>query len=109
MPHKYFHGFGEFDDVFASYGTDDLIYIQSYGSSLVFALSLDLKFLHRLFSTQSIAAIDTFVSHEFVTPNFAHEAVLRFITPHHISSLAENVSFAYCYGHSQSCNSAFCD
>lgn len=32
MPHKYFQGFGEFDDVFASSGTDDLIYIQSYGS-----------------------------------------------------------------------------
>ncbi|KAL5727230.1 hypothetical protein ACHQM5_000449 [Ranunculus cassubicifolius] len=32
MPHKYFQGFGEFDDVFASSGTDDIIYIQSYGS-----------------------------------------------------------------------------
>ncbi|CAI9763827.1 unnamed protein product [Fraxinus pennsylvanica] len=32
MPHKYFQGFGEFDDVFASCGTDDLIYIQSYGA-----------------------------------------------------------------------------
>lgn len=32
MPHKYFQGFGEFDDVFASSGTDDLIYIQSYGA-----------------------------------------------------------------------------
>ncbi|GAV77015.1 F-box domain-containing protein [Cephalotus follicularis] len=31
MPHKFFQGFGEFDDVFASSGTDDLIYIQSYG------------------------------------------------------------------------------
>lgn len=32
MPHKFFQGFGEFDDVFASSGTDDLIYIQSYGA-----------------------------------------------------------------------------
>ncbi|KAF9617467.1 hypothetical protein IFM89_036428 [Coptis chinensis] len=32
MPHKFFQGFGEFDDVFASSGTADVIYIQSYGS-----------------------------------------------------------------------------
>ncbi|KAI3945086.1 hypothetical protein MKW92_007666 [Papaver armeniacum] len=32
MPQKYFQGFGELDDVFASSGTGDLIYIQSYGS-----------------------------------------------------------------------------
>ncbi|XP_060213324.1 F-box/kelch-repeat protein At3g61590-like [Lycium barbarum] len=32
MPHKYFQGFGEFDEVFASSGTDDFIYIQSYGA-----------------------------------------------------------------------------
>ncbi|MCD9641532.1 hypothetical protein HAX54_027745 [Datura stramonium] len=32
MPHKYFQGFGEFDDVFASSGRNDFIYIQSYGS-----------------------------------------------------------------------------
>ncbi|GAB4844546.1 hypothetical protein Ancab_037928 [Ancistrocladus abbreviatus] len=32
MPQKLFQGFGEFDDVFASSGTDDLIYIQSYGA-----------------------------------------------------------------------------
>ncbi|KAK2995811.1 hypothetical protein RJ640_006150 [Escallonia rubra] len=32
MPHKFFQGFGEFDDVFASSGTEDLIYIQSYGA-----------------------------------------------------------------------------
>ncbi|KAL7083173.1 hypothetical protein ACP275_14G145300 [Erythranthe tilingii] len=31
MPHRFFQGFGEFDDVFASSGTDDLVYIQSYG------------------------------------------------------------------------------
>lgn len=41
MPHKFFQGFGEFDDVFASSGTDDLIYIQSYGAPalLVFDIS----------------------------------------------------------------------
>lgn len=32
MPNKYFRGFGEFDDVFSSSGTGDLIYIQAYGS-----------------------------------------------------------------------------
>lgn len=32
MPHKFFQGFGEFDDVFASSGIDDIIYIQSYGA-----------------------------------------------------------------------------
>eukprot|EP00252_Welwitschia_mirabilis_P009912 TRINITY_DN2284_c0_g1_i1.p1 TRINITY_DN2284_c0_g1~~TRINITY_DN2284_c0_g1_i1.p1 ORF type:complete len:422 (+),score=30.24 TRINITY_DN2284_c0_g1_i1:440-1705(+) len=32
MPHKYFQGFGEFDEVFSSSGTEDLIYIQSYGA-----------------------------------------------------------------------------
>lgn len=31
MPHKLLQGFGELDDVFASSGTDDLIYIHSYG------------------------------------------------------------------------------
>ncbi|CAN1793759.1 F-box/kelch-repeat protein At3g61590 [Linum perenne] len=41
MPHKYFQGFGELDDVFASSGTDNLIYIQSYGgpSLLVFDMN----------------------------------------------------------------------
>ncbi|XP_057980898.1 F-box/kelch-repeat protein At3g61590 [Malania oleifera] len=41
MPHKFFQGFGEFDDVFASSGSDDLIYIQSYGAPalLVFDMS----------------------------------------------------------------------
>lgn len=32
MPHKFFQGFGEFDEVFASSGTNDIIYIQSYGA-----------------------------------------------------------------------------
>lgn len=42
MPHKYFQGFGELDDVFASSGTDELIYIQSYGAPalLIFDYSL---------------------------------------------------------------------
>ncbi|XP_026660939.1 F-box/kelch-repeat protein At3g61590-like isoform X2 [Phoenix dactylifera] len=41
MPHRFFQGFGEFDDVFASSGTEDLIYIQSYGATalLVFDMS----------------------------------------------------------------------
>ncbi|GMH22442.1 hypothetical protein Nepgr_024285 [Nepenthes gracilis] len=41
MPHKFFQGFGELDDVFASSGTDDLIYIQSYGAPalLIFDMS----------------------------------------------------------------------
>ena len=41
MPHKYFQGFGEFDDVFASSGFDDLIYIQSYGAPCL--LMFDMK------------------------------------------------------------------
>ncbi|KAK7258546.1 hypothetical protein RIF29_24126 [Crotalaria pallida] len=32
MPQKFFQSFGEFDDVFASRGADDLIYIQCYGA-----------------------------------------------------------------------------
>eukprot|EP00249_Psilotum_nudum_P015864 c25558_g2_i3 orf=234-1457(+) len=32
MPNKYFRGFGEFDDVFASSGSGDIIYIHSFGS-----------------------------------------------------------------------------
>ncbi|KAK7292751.1 hypothetical protein RJT34_15604 [Clitoria ternatea] len=43
MPHKYFQGFGEFDDVFASSGTDDLIYIQSYGSPALLTFDMNLK------------------------------------------------------------------
>ncbi|KAJ8458653.1 hypothetical protein OPV22_031579 [Ensete ventricosum] len=41
MPHRFFQGFGELDDVFASSGTEDLIYIQSYGATalLVFDMS----------------------------------------------------------------------
>ncbi|OVA01884.1 F-box domain [Macleaya cordata] len=41
MPHKFFQGFGEFDDVFASSGTDDIIYIQSYGSPALLAFDMN--------------------------------------------------------------------
>ncbi|KAL2251790.1 F-box/kelch-repeat protein At3g61590-like [Sesamum indicum] len=43
MPHKFFQGFGEFDDVFASSGTDDLIYIQSYGSPTLLIFDVNQK------------------------------------------------------------------
>ncbi|XP_059459050.1 F-box/kelch-repeat protein At3g61590 [Corylus avellana] len=43
MPHKFFQGFGEFDDVFASSGTDDLIYIQSYGAPALLIYDMNQK------------------------------------------------------------------
>ncbi|XLR52865.1 hypothetical protein S83_003537 [Arachis hypogaea] len=43
MPHKYFQGFGELDDVFASSGTDDIIYIQSYGSPALLTYDMNIK------------------------------------------------------------------
>lgn len=43
MPHKFFQGFGEFDDVFTSSGTDDLIYIQSFGSPALLTFDMSLK------------------------------------------------------------------
>lgn len=43
MPHKFFQGFGEFDDVFASSGTDDLIYIQSYGAPALLTYDMNHK------------------------------------------------------------------
>ncbi|XP_031278518.1 F-box/kelch-repeat protein At3g61590 isoform X3 [Pistacia vera] len=43
MPHKFFQGFGEFDDVFASSGTDDLIYIQSYGAPALLVYDMNQK------------------------------------------------------------------
>ncbi|KAL3517239.1 hypothetical protein ACH5RR_024141 [Cinchona calisaya] len=43
MPHKFFQGFGEFDDVFASSGTGDLIYIQSYGSPYLLVFYVNQK------------------------------------------------------------------
>ncbi|KAL6575677.1 hypothetical protein OROHE_001054 [Orobanche hederae] len=43
MPHKYFQGFGELDDVFASSGTEDLIFIQSYGAPALLVFDCNLK------------------------------------------------------------------
>ncbi|KAG5607029.1 hypothetical protein H5410_028521 [Solanum commersonii] len=43
MPHKYFHCFGEFDDVFASSGTDGFIYIQSYGAPALLVFDVEQK------------------------------------------------------------------
>ncbi|KAM0823787.1 hypothetical protein ACQ4PT_070640 [Festuca glaucescens] len=43
MPHKFFQGFGEFDDVFSSSGTDDLVYIQSYGATALLAFDMKHK------------------------------------------------------------------
>ncbi|XP_010544781.1 PREDICTED: F-box/kelch-repeat protein At3g61590 isoform X2 [Tarenaya hassleriana] len=41
MPQRFFQGFGEFDDVFASGGTDDLVYIQSYGAPALLTFDLN--------------------------------------------------------------------
>ncbi|XP_028785547.1 F-box/kelch-repeat protein At3g61590-like isoform X1 [Neltuma alba] len=43
MPHRFFQGFGELDDVFASSGTDDLIYIQSYGAPALLIFDINHK------------------------------------------------------------------
>ncbi|OIV91991.1 hypothetical protein TanjilG_07730 [Lupinus angustifolius] len=43
MPHKFFQGFGELDDVFASRGADDLIYIQSYGAPALLIFDMNHK------------------------------------------------------------------
>jgi hypothetical protein len=43
MPHKFFQGFGEFDEVFASCGADDIIYIQSYGSPALLTFEVSQK------------------------------------------------------------------
>lgn len=43
MPHRYFQGFGELDDVFASSGTDDLVYIQSYGAPALLVFDFEKK------------------------------------------------------------------
>lgn len=43
MPHKYFQGFGELDDVFASSGSDELVYIQSYGSTALLVFDTEKK------------------------------------------------------------------
>ncbi|KAE8679546.1 F-box/kelch-repeat protein [Hibiscus syriacus] len=43
MPHKFFQGFGELDDVFASSGTNNLIYIQSYGAPALLVFDMNKK------------------------------------------------------------------
>uniref|UniRef100_A0A6V7QUS7 F-box domain-containing protein n=1 Tax=Ananas comosus var. bracteatus TaxID=296719 RepID=A0A6V7QUS7_ANACO len=43
MPQKFFQGFGELDEVFASSGCDDLIYIQSYGSPALLTFDVSQK------------------------------------------------------------------
>nr|GMD64936.1 F-box/kelch-repeat protein At3g61590 [Ipomoea batatas] len=43
MPHKFFQGFGELDDVFASSGTDNLVYIQSYGAPALLIFDVEQK------------------------------------------------------------------
>ncbi|WOL02153.1 hypothetical protein Cni_G10872 [Canna indica] len=43
MPHKLFQGFGEFDDVFASSGADNLVYIQSFGSPALLTFDMSQK------------------------------------------------------------------
>ncbi|KAK4743496.1 hypothetical protein SAY87_001497 [Trapa incisa] len=43
MPHKFFQGFGEIDDVFASSGYDDLIFIQSYGGPALLVFDMNQK------------------------------------------------------------------
>nr|XP_043608061.1 F-box/kelch-repeat protein At3g61590-like [Erigeron canadensis] len=43
MPHKYVQGFGELDDVFASTGGGDLIYIQSYGGTALLVYDMDTR------------------------------------------------------------------
>ncbi|XP_020576860.1 F-box/kelch-repeat protein At3g61590-like isoform X2 [Phalaenopsis equestris] len=43
MPQKFFQGFGELDDVFASSGADDLIFIQSYGAPALLTFDMSHK------------------------------------------------------------------
>ncbi|XP_042435083.1 F-box/kelch-repeat protein At3g61590-like [Zingiber officinale] len=43
MPQKFFQGFGEFDDVFASSGAGDVIYIQSFGSPALLTYDMSQK------------------------------------------------------------------
>ncbi|KAJ3684922.1 hypothetical protein LUZ61_014086 [Rhynchospora tenuis] len=43
MPHKYFQGFGELDDVFASSGSHESVYIQSYGSTALLVFDMEKK------------------------------------------------------------------
>ncbi|KAL6557154.1 hypothetical protein OROMI_017504 [Orobanche minor] len=43
IPPKHFQGFGEIDDVFASSGTEGLIYIHSYGSPALLVFDVSVK------------------------------------------------------------------
>ncbi|GER45206.1 F-box family protein [Striga asiatica] len=43
MPHRYFQGFGELDDVFASSGTGGIVYIQSYGAPALLIFDFKLR------------------------------------------------------------------
>ncbi|CAA2961426.1 F-box/kelch-repeat protein At3g61590-like [Olea europaea var. sylvestris] len=43
MPHRFFQGFGELDEVFASSGMDDLVFIQSYGAPALLIFDVNLK------------------------------------------------------------------
>ncbi|KAM0059839.1 putative F-box domain, galactose oxidase/kelch, beta-propeller, F-box-like domain superfamily [Helianthus debilis subsp. tardiflorus] len=43
MPHKFVQGFGELDDVFASSGGGDLIYIQSYGGTALLIYDMNTR------------------------------------------------------------------
>lgn len=43
MPHKFVQGFGELDDVFASSGGGDLIYIQSYGGTALLIYDMETR------------------------------------------------------------------
>ncbi|XAR70222.1 hypothetical protein NMG60_11027007 [Bertholletia excelsa] len=43
MPHKFFQGFGEFDEVYVSSGSGDLIYIQSYGATALLVFDMKTK------------------------------------------------------------------
>ncbi|KAL6986349.1 hypothetical protein U1Q18_019717 [Sarracenia purpurea var. burkii] len=43
MPHKFFQGFGEFDEVYVSSGSGDLVYIQSYGATALLVFDMNLN------------------------------------------------------------------
>jgi hypothetical protein len=53
MPRKFFQGFGEFDDLFASNGSGDLIYIQSYVSPALPTYDVSRKFGIGLWASKS--------------------------------------------------------
>ncbi|KAJ6794298.1 F-box/kelch-repeat protein [Iris pallida] len=43
MPHRFFQGFGELDEVFASSGNEDLVYIQSFGAPALLTFDMGQK------------------------------------------------------------------